>query len=95
MALTLKERCNRRLAALKAARLPFEDEWREIARYAQPSRSRFLNSEANRNFKRSNRAIYNSHAILAFRTLTGGMTSGLSSPSRPWSGIRRARRSGS
>lgn len=84
MALTLKERCNRRLSALKAARLPYEAEWREIAKFAQPSRSRFLNSEQNKNFTRSNRQIYNSHAILSFRTLTGGMTSGLSSPSRPW-----------
>ena len=84
MALTLKERCNRRLSDLKAARLPYEAEWQEIAKYAQPSRSRFLNSEQNRNFKRTNKAIYNSHAILSFRTLTGGMTSGLSSPSRPW-----------
>jgi hypothetical protein len=84
MAQTLKERCKRRLATLKTLRQPYEEEWREIAKYAQPSRSRFLNSEANRSFKRTNRAIYNSHAILSFRTLTGGMTSGLSSPSRPW-----------
>ncbi|MDH7973694.1 portal protein [Sphingomonas sp. AR_OL41] len=84
VALTLKERCIRRVTGLKALRQPYEEEWREIARYAQPSRSRFLNSEQNRNFKRSNKAIYNSHGILSFRTLTGGMTSGLSSPSRPW-----------
>jgi hypothetical protein len=81
---TLKERVNQRLSALKNLRTPYEAEWREIAKYAQPSRSRFLNAEANKNFKRTNNAIYNSHAILAFRTLTGGMTSGLSSPSRPW-----------
>jgi len=81
---TLKERCDRRLSALKSLRQPYETEWREIAQYAQPSRSRFLNSEQNRNFRRINRAVYNSHGILSFRTLTGGMTSGLSSPSRPW-----------
>jgi hypothetical protein len=81
---TLKERCDRRLSALKTLRQPYEAEWREIAQYAQPSRSRFLNSEQNRNFRRINKAIYNSHGILSFRTLTGGMTSGLSSPSRPW-----------
>lgn len=81
---TLKERCDRRLSALKSLRQPYEAEWREIAQYAQPSRSRFLNSEQNRNFRRSNKAVYNSHGILSFRTLTGGMTSGLSSPSRPW-----------
>jgi hypothetical protein len=81
---TLKERCDRRLSALKTLRQPYEAEWREIAQYAQPSRSRFLNSEQNRNFRRVNKAIFNSHGILSFRTLTGGMTSGLSSPSRPW-----------
>jgi len=84
MTLTLKERCSRRLGALKAARRPYEEEWREIALYAHPSHSRFLNSEQNRNFKRTNLKVYNSHGILSFRTLTGGMTSGLSSPSRPW-----------
>jgi hypothetical protein len=81
---TIKQRCDRRLSALKTLRQPYEAEWREIAQFAQPSRSRFLNSEQNRNFRRANKAIFNSHAILSFRTLTGGMTSGLSSPSRPW-----------
>ncbi len=81
---SLKERCSRRLSALKAARQPYEAEWAEIAKYAQPSRSRFLASENNRNFRRGNSAVYNAHPILSFRTLTGGMTSGLSSPSRPW-----------
>lgn len=84
MALTLRERCEKRLVGLKNVRTPYEQEWREIAQHAQPSRSRFLQSEANRNFRRSNRAIYNSHGIEAFRTLAGGMYSGLSSPSRPW-----------
>ncbi len=85
MADNLKSRLRRRQSALQAARQPYEPEWREIARYAQPSRSRFLADDKNRgNFRRANTAIYNSHAILSFRTLTGGMTSGLSSPSRPW-----------
>jgi hypothetical protein len=82
--LTLRERCEKRLSGLKTIRLAYEPEWREIAQHAQPSRSRFLISDANKNYRRSNRAIYNAHGILAFRTLTGGMTSGLSSPSRPW-----------
>lgn len=82
--LSTRERCEKRLQGLKSARLPYEAEWREIAQFAQPSRSRFLNSESGKNFRRINKAIYNSHGILAFRTLTGGMTSGLSSPSRPW-----------
>ena len=84
MAQTIREKCERRLQGLKKVRTPYEEEWREIARYAQPSRSRFLQAEASRIFKRSNKAVYNSHGILSFRTLAGGMTSGLSSPSRPW-----------
>lgn len=85
---TVREKCERRLAGLKSVRQPFEDEWREIAKFAQPSRSRFLQNETNKNFRRTNKAIYNSHAILSFRTLAGGMTSGLSSPSRPWFRLR-------
>jgi hypothetical protein len=78
-----RERCERRLVGLKAMRQPREDEWRQIARLAAPSRSRFLNSETNRN-QRKGPVVLNSHGIRSFRTLTGGMTSGLSSPSRPW-----------
>jgi hypothetical protein len=82
--LTLRERCEKRLNGLKAIRQAYEPEWKEIAQHAQPSRSRFLYEDKNRTFRRSNRAIYNSHGILAFRILASGMTSGLSSPSRPW-----------
>ncbi len=78
---TLRECCSRRLAELKAARLPFEPEWRQIAKFAAPSRSRFLDGEVKR--IRSPRML-DEHGIFSFRTLTGGMTSGLSSPSRPW-----------
>jgi hypothetical protein len=84
MALTLRERCEKRLAGLKRVREPYEAEWKEIAQHAQPSRSRFLYDDSNRTFRRSNRAIYNSHGINAFRITAAGMTSGLSSPSRPW-----------
>lgn len=84
MALTVRERCEKRLVGLKRVREPYEAEWKEIAQHAQPSRSRFLFDDGNRKFRRSNRAIYNGHGILSFRTLASGMTSGLSSPSRPW-----------
>lgn len=84
MALTLRERATKRLSGLQNARQPYEAEWKEIAQHAQPSRSKFLYGDGDRRFRRSNRAIYNSHGILAFRILASGMTSGLSSPSRPW-----------
>lgn len=87
MALTQRERCSKRLTALKQTRQPYEAEAREIASYGQPARSRWLNSDTNKNARQRNTRLNSSHGIFAFRTLQGGMTSGLSSPSRPWVSI--------
>lgn len=84
MALGLRERCQRRLTGLKQARQPYEAEAREIASYCQPARSRWLSTDTNKNVRQRNTRLNSSHGIFAMRTLQGGMTSGLSSPSRPW-----------
>ncbi len=86
MAETLRQSLENRLTALKAVRTDYEEEWQQIARFAQPSRSRFLRSEKDKGTKRRirNRALLDPHGIEAFRTLTNGMTSGLTSASRPW-----------
>jgi hypothetical protein len=81
--LTLKERCIQRLHGLKASRKGYESDAKEIAAYAQPARSRWLASDTNKG-RQSNRRLNNSHGIFAFETLQNGMTSGLSSQSRPW-----------
>lgn len=83
---SLRARCQKRLEGMKQVRLPFEPEWRDIAKYAATARTRFLNTETNQ--RRRNTKILDEHGIFAFRTLTGGMTSGLSSPSRPWFSLR-------
>jgi hypothetical protein len=80
---TLKARCQRRLEGLKRDRQSYDSDAKEIARYAMPSRSRFLSNETNKGRQRNSK-LNNSHGIFAFRTLQGGMTSGLSSQSRPW-----------
>ena len=85
--LTLKERCNIRLAGLKTSRRGFEPEAKEISAYAQPAKSRWLSTTTNKGPGRSrqyNRNMNSSHGVFAFRTLQGGMTSGLTSESRPW-----------
>jgi hypothetical protein len=85
--LTLKERLNNRLVGLKAARKGFEPEAKEIAAYAQPAKSRWLSTATNKGPGRSrqyNKNMNSSHGVFAFRTLQGGMTSGLTSESRPW-----------
>lgn len=81
--LTRKDRFCRRLDGLKQNRKSFEDDAKEIASLALPARSRFLASDTNKGRQR-NRKLNNSHSVFAMRTLQGGMTSGLSSQSRPW-----------
>ncbi|MDQ3222677.1 MAG: portal protein, partial [Gemmatimonadota bacterium] len=84
--LTLKEKCVRRLTGLKESRQGFEADAREIAAFAQPARSRWMAGSTNKGKagRQYNRNMNSSHGTFAFRTLQGGMTSGLSSQSRPW-----------
>jgi hypothetical protein len=81
--LTIRERCEKRLDGLKSMRQPWEADWRAISTYAAPSRSKHLSNAKNPR-RTSNRNLQDGHSIRSFRTLMGGMTSGLSSPSRPW-----------
>lgn len=83
---SIRQRCDTRLSSMKLIRTDYETEWDQIARFAQPARSRFLGSDKNRGTKRrvANSRLLDPHGIEAFRTLTNGMTSGLSSASRPW-----------
>lgn len=82
----LRSRLETRLDGLKTVRTDFEAEARDIARFAQPARSRFLSTTRDKPDARRQRnaRLLDSKGIEAFRTLTNGMTSGLSSPSRPW-----------
>lgn len=78
---------------MKSIRSDYEDEIRQIARFAQPARSRFLHSTKDQNNGRRrvwNKTLSDPHGIEAFRTLTNGMTSGLSSASRPWFTLKTA-----
>ncbi len=84
---TLRSHCEARLAQMKAVRSDYEAEAEQIARFAQPARSRFVRGGKDHNGGRRrmwNRTLFDPHGIEAFRTLTNGMTSGLSSASRPW-----------
>lgn len=84
--MTARERAEKRLTGLKAARQGYEPEWREIASLAQPARSRFLASTARgaRPERAANRKLVDDYGIYAFNVTKNGMASGLSSPSRPW-----------
>jgi hypothetical protein len=78
---------------MKSVRSDYEDEIKQIARFAQPARSRFLHNAKDQNNGRRrvwNKTLSDPHGIEAFRTLTNGMTSGLSSASRPWFTLKTA-----
>lgn len=86
---TRREKCEQRLGGMKAARKPYEADWEEIARLFLPTRSEILSMSSGGNLprqrkRRANNASYTSKGRRAARILTAGMTSGLSSPSRPW-----------
>lgn len=82
---SIRQDCETRLQGMKSVRQDYEAEWKDIARFAQPARSRFMNSETNKSARRvRNAKLYDEYAITSYRTLANGMTSGLSSPSRPW-----------
>lgn len=94
MADTLRSRCQSRLEALKSLRDDYDDEAYDIARFMATSRSRFLHKKGttargegktDRNERRIwNSKLANTHGIEAMRVLAHGMTSGLTSASRPW-----------
>lgn len=83
---SIRQDCETRLSGMKSVRADYESEVRDIARFAQPSRSRFLATEKNKGGRRrqANNRLLDPHGIIAQRTLTNGMTSGLSSASTPW-----------
>lgn len=83
---SIRQDCETRLSGMKTIRQDYEAEVRNIARFAQPARSRFLATEKNKGGKRrqANNRLLDPHGITAQRTLTNGMTSGLSSASTPW-----------
>ncbi|MCW1985080.1 UNVERIFIED_ORG: hypothetical protein M2348_000791 [Sphingomonas sp. R1F5B] len=90
---SIRAHCEARLAGMKSVRQDYEAEAEQIARFAQPARSRFLAGGKDRSGARRrqwNRTLFDPHGIEAFRTLTNGMTSGLSSASRPWFTLKTA-----
>lgn len=58
--------------------------WRELAQFCNPTRGFFLDDIPNRGKQIDFKVVIDGHARRACRTLASGMTSGLTSPSRPW-----------
>ncbi|HCR3184449.1 TPA: phage tail protein [Morganella morganii] len=80
---SLKQQLNKQLSQLKAERLSFEPHWRELSDFTRPRSTRFTASEVNRGDRRNGKII-DPAAVMAARTLSSGMMSGITSPARPW-----------
>ncbi|HDU8428720.1 TPA: phage tail protein [Morganella morganii] len=80
---SLKQQLNKQLSQLKAERLSFEPHWRELSDFTRPRSTRFTSSEVNRGDRRNSKII-DPAAVMAARTLSSGMMSGITSPARPW-----------
>lgn len=72
-----------RLGAMKQERQSFDAHWKELAKFVQPRRGRFLTTDRNKGDKR-HQAIINSHATWALRTAKTGLFAGTMNPARPW-----------
>lgn len=65
----------------------WRETWREIQRYMNPRKGRYLSGNTNKKKdigRSEDQRIINNTAGLAADTLSSGMMSGLTSPSRPW-----------
>lgn len=70
-------------AQLEIERSSFLSTWRDLADYYSPRKSRFTTTDVNKGELRNWR-IVDTTPVIALRAFRAGMTSGISSPSRPW-----------
>jgi hypothetical protein len=71
----------RRATELQTVRQPWEETWRELAQFIEPTRFRLGTKDEGYT---SRKKIVDSQATTALRTLASGMHSGITSPARPW-----------
>ena len=80
--LTKRERLEKRFQSAKAVRDPYDKDYAEIERLCLPAKLRSMSTSALK--RMSNTAKQDTAGILAGRTLTHGMATGMSSAARPW-----------
>lgn len=85
MELTTRERLEKHIDSMKSDRQPFEQDWQEIGRLALPNRVDIAStSRSNFSKRRANTTTHDSAGRIAARRLVNGMSTGLTSASRPW-----------
>ena len=81
---TFKEYLEYMRSVLRADRLPFDAQWREVGQFISPHRTRFNQFGKNRVDKNPWNRIINNIATTALRVAVSGMFAGNMSPARPW-----------
>lgn len=79
---TRREMLQKRFESAKAVRDPYDKDFEEIERLCLPARSRHTGAGTLKRY--ANTAKQDTAGIIAGRTLTHGMSTGLSNPARPW-----------
>ena len=82
--LPLKRRLDMQRASMKAERATWEPVWRDLHQWVLPDRCQFNLTDANRGTMGFQHGIIDSTPVLATRTLSAGLMSGMTSPARPW-----------
>jgi hypothetical protein len=83
----LCKRVERRLAQMKNERASYEPHWRELEENFAPRTGRWLRDQGSSNTDRGRKQhhkIINATPLFCVDTLAAGMTSGNTSPARPW-----------
>lgn len=83
--LRLRQRCDRRRSAMLADRAPWLPDWMQVVEYVDPAQGRFENlPDGVRKPRRSRSKIINSTATRCVRVAAAGLSSHMTSKSRPW-----------
>lgn len=79
-----KKELVKRANALKAEGMSYVPTWRELSTYIYPTRGRFYETTPNQGSKIDHKTLIDEEASFDVDTFASGMTSGFTSPSRPW-----------
>ena len=74
----------RRAGALKNEGQLWYPAWRDLSKYIYPTKGFFYEQRPNVGYEIDHKTVIDGHATMSVDTLASGMTSGLTSPSRPW-----------
>lgn len=87
MAFHRQHELDQQFEALRLERTSWVKRWKDLADYITPHASRFWLTDSNRGDRKVG-VIMDNSATIAMRTLSAGLMSGITSPSRPWFQIR-------